>query len=156
MTHLRCIAALCGCVFSAGAAGLPPGWTPVPDQTLEERRGGFDTGSGLLVSLGVERLVAINGGTVASSQFHIADLARITPGEALQAQAAIQPLLVQNGMGNAAPAGVPALFIQNTVNDQLIQSQTTINAAVSSLSMLTSTNFESSMRVALSSALAPR
>ena len=102
------------------------------------------------------RLVAINGGTVASSRFQIADLARITPGEALLAQAAIQPLLVQNGLGNAAPAGLPALLIQNTASDQLIQSQTTINAAVSSLSMLTSTHFESSMRDALSSSLAPR
>lgn len=156
MSYLRCIAALGGLIFSAAADGLPPGWNPVPEQALAEQRGGFDAGGGLLVSLGVERLVAINGGTVASSQFQIADLARITPGEALLAQAAIQPLLVQNGLGNAAPAGLPALLIQNTASDQLIQSQTTINAAVSSLSMLTSTHFESSMREALSSSLAPR
>ncbi|KQX01965.1 hypothetical protein ASC94_05155 [Massilia sp. Root418] len=156
MSHLRCIAAvLGGLVFSAAADGLPPGWTPVPEPALAEQRGGFDSG-GLQVSLGVERLVAINGGVVASSRFQIADLSRVTPDEALLAQAAIQPLLVQNGLGNAAPPGVPALLIQNTVNDQLIQSQTTINAAVSSLSMLTSTHFESSMRAALSSALAPR
>lgn len=156
MKHLRCIAAaLCGIVFSAGADGLPSGWTPVSDQTLEAQRGGFDTG-GMLVSLGVERLVAINGGKVASSQFQIADLSRITAEEAALVSAALQPLTVQNGMGNAAQAGLPVLFIQNTVNDQLIQSQTTINAAVSSLSMLTSSNFESSMRAALSSAVAPR
>lgn len=156
MNRLRCIAvSLCCMVFPAAADGLPSGWTPVSEQVLASQRGGFDSG-GMLVSLGVERLLAINGGTVASSQFQIADVSRITAEEAAQVHAALQPLMVQNGIGNVAPAGLPVLFIQNTVNDQLIQSQTTINAAVSSLSMLTSSHFESSMRAALSSAVAPR
>ncbi|CAN7398855.1 hypothetical protein LJR289_002411 [Pseudoduganella sp. LjRoot289] len=166
MTSSRWIAAaLCGMTISAGADGLPPGWTPVADSTLEAQRGGFDGGNGMLVSLGIERLVSINGGTVASSQFNIADLSRVTAGEALLAREAIQPfMVVQNGLNNGislpdgaqqASQAMSALLIQNSVNDQLIRSQTTINASVSGLSMLTGINLESSMRAALSGALAP-
>lgn len=159
------LAALCGISICAGADGLPPGWTPVADSTLDAQRGGYDSGNGLLVSLGIERLVSINGGTVASSQFSIADLSRVTADEALLARDAIQPfMVVQNGLNNAVslPDGMQqasqtmsALLIQNSVNDQLIRSQTTINASVSGLSMLTGINFESSLRAALSGALAP-
>lgn len=171
MTRLRWIgAAACGLVLTAGAAdggpaaaGLPAGWTAVPEQSLDDVRGGFDLGGGMVVSLGVERLVSINGSTVASSQFSIADLSRISASEAQLAHEAVpQFAVVQNGMGNSAllPAGgaqaMSALLIQNSVNDQLIRSQTTINASVSSQALLTAMNFEGSMRAALAGALAPR
>lgn len=157
-------AAACGLMLSAGAADGGPGWTPVPDSALEDVRGGFDLGGGMVVSLGVERLVSINGSTVASSQFNIADLSRITASEAQLAREAVpQFAVVQNGAGNSAllPAGgaspaMSALLIQNTINDQLIRSQTTINASVSSQALLTAMNFEGSMRAALAGALAPR
>lgn len=166
MRRLRWIAAAaCGLMYgplcTAGGAGL--GWTPVPDSALEDVRGGFDLGGGMVVSLGVERLVSINGSTVASSQFSIADLSRITASEAQLAREAVpQFAIVQNGAGNSAlppAAGVQAmsaLLIQNTMNDQAIRSQTTINASVSSQALLTAMNFEGSMRAALAGALAPR
>jgi hypothetical protein len=48
---------------------LPDDWQPVSAAQLDEARGGFELGNGLQVSLGVERLVSINGGVVASSRF---------------------------------------------------------------------------------------
>jgi hypothetical protein len=164
MRRLRWTAvAACGLMLSA-AADEEAGWTPVPDSALEEVRGGFDLGGSMVVSLGVERLVSINGSTVASSQFNIADVSRITASEARLAREAVpQFAVVQNGAGNSVllPAGggspaMSALLIQNTINDQLIRSQTTINASVSSQALLTAMNFEGSMRAALAGALAPR
>lgn len=134
-------------------------WQPVSDARLEAARGGVDLGNGLILSLGVERLVSINGNVLASSNFSIADVSR--PGTA-QARAAGEALaavtLVQNGGGNLAqvlptPQGVSALIIQNSANDQLIRSQTTISTAVTSLSLLKQLNFEGSLRDALSGAL---
>jgi hypothetical protein len=115
------------------------GWVPVPDAALEEARGGFD-GQPLVSALSIERLVSVNGALVAEQQLHLPDLGlgRALPAEALRS-AALEPLLVQNSL-----------------NGQLISSQTTINTTVNSLSALTSLNFGDSLRQSLSQAVTPR
>lgn len=155
-------AVLCGLTWTVHAGDLDADWVALPDSALAAARGGFDLGGGLLLSLGVERLVSINGTVVSSSQFNIADVAHMSAAEAEMARGALNPLqLVQNGEGNFAPqamasAAASALLIQNSANDQLIRSQTTINTAVNSLEMLKGLNFESGLRQALAGALTPR
>jgi hypothetical protein len=132
---------------------------PAPDTELAAARGGFETPGGLLVSLGVERLVSINGAVVASSNFSISDVTKVSAAEARLASEAVAAVtVVQNGGGNVfqqdgtLPA-LGALVIQNSANDQLIRSQTTISTTVNSLSLLKSLNFASSLRDALNSAV---
>jgi hypothetical protein len=125
-------------------------------------RGGFETSNGLVVSLGIERLVSINGNVVSTTQFNIADMARMSSAEAQIARDALQPFhLVQNGPGNSftaddMPQLMSALLIQNSVNDQLIRSQTTINASVNTLATLKSMNLEATLRQALANVVGPR
>jgi hypothetical protein len=143
------------------AADPADGWLPLPDHALEQARGGFDLGNGLLVSLGVERLISINGNLVASSNFSIADVTKLSGAEALRAGAALAALtLVQNGPGNVfLPGGMDqagALVIQNSANDQLIRSQTTISTTVNSLSLLKTLQFEGALRDALSNVVGPK
>lgn len=145
----------------AGAAPGPFDGAPVPDARLEATRGGFD--GNLAVSLGLERLVTINGEQVASTRFEVADLSRVTHGEAALVRAALAPYqLVQNGAGNGiadavmASGAISALLIQNSLGDQLIRSQTTINASVNTLAALKGLGFEGSLRQALAATLAPR
>jgi hypothetical protein len=121
----------------AMAQGPPPGWTPAPDAQLEQARGGFETGNGLLVALGVERMVEVNGVIVARNRVELADMARLAG--APEAQAALAPLLVQN-----------------SANGQLIRSLTTIDLTVNALSTLKSLNLEGNLRQALSNVIVPR
>jgi hypothetical protein len=125
-------------------AALPVGgeeladWVPLPDATLEEARGGFD-GQPLVSALSIERLVSMNGAVVAERQLNLnLELARAAPADALRS-AALEPLLVQNSL-----------------NGQLIRTQTTINTTVNSLSALTSLNFGDSLRQSLSQVVTPR
>lgn len=135
---------------------------PVADSELAGVRGGFETPGGLLVSLGVERLVSINGAVVASSNFSISDVTKVSAAEAQLASDAVAAVtLVQNGSGNVfqqdtTMSSLGALVIQNSANDQLIRSQTTISTTVNSLSLLKSLNFEGSLRDALNSAVGSR
>ncbi|HEY0589313.1 MAG TPA: hypothetical protein VGD52_24500 [Pseudoduganella sp.] len=121
----------------AMAQGPPEGWAPAPDARLEETRGGFENGSGLLLALGVERMVEVNGVVVARNRVELADVARLA--NSPDAGAALAPMLVQN----------------NT-NGQLIRSLTTIDLTVNALSTLKSLNLEGSLRQALSNVIVPR
>jgi hypothetical protein len=106
--------------------------------------------------------VSINGNVVATTQFNIADMARMSSAEAQIARDALQPFqVVQNGPGNsfnadAMPQLMSALLIQNSVNDQLIRSQTTINTTVNTLAALKSINLEATLRQALANVVGPR
>jgi hypothetical protein len=121
----------------ANAQGPPAGWAPAPEARLEEARGGFESGNGLLVALGVERMVEVNGVVVARNRVELADVARLA--NAPDAAAALAPMLVQN----------------NT-NGQLIRSLTTIDLTVNALSTLKGLNLEGSLRQALSNVIVPR
>jgi len=160
-TPILLLMALLATAASRAADDPSAGWSAVGDERLEQTRGGFETGEGLLLALGVERLVSINGEMVASSKVNISDVTKLSPAQAqVTGEALAAATLVQNGSGNlftpggALPAG--ALLIQNSASGQLIRSQTTINATVNSLSLLKSLNFEASLRSALGGAVGPR
>lgn len=153
--------ALCLCCAPALAHDPVDAWVAVDDGRLDAARGGLDAGNGLILSLGVERLVSINGNVVASSNFVISDLGKAVAGATPPAGDGTALMLVQNGAGNVFDAaqvaqGRAALVIQNSSSDQLIRSQTTISAAVTSLSLLRSLNFEGGLRDALSNAVRPK
>jgi hypothetical protein len=143
------------CAASALAEPAPDGWRQVDEATLSAARGGFDAGNGLLVSMSIDRLLSLNGSTVASSQLAVPDVARAAAGGA--GLASFQSF--QAGAGNALlmpNTPMAGLVLQNGVNDQLIRAQTTINATVNSLSMLKNLNFGDSLRQALSVPIVPR
>ncbi|MTW32596.1 hypothetical protein GM655_07145 [Pseudoduganella danionis] len=142
--------------WPAPAASLPDDWQPVSAAQLDEARGGFELGNGLQVSLGVERLVSINGGVVASSRFGYADVTKLSAAEISTASMALAGIRVQDGGVLALPDNPGALLIQNSLNDQAIRSQTTISTTVSNLAMLKSLNFEGVLRAALSAAVGPK
>ena len=154
--------ALCLCCAPALAHDPSDDWVAVDDSRLDAARGGMDGGNGLVFSLGVERLVSINGNVVASSNFSIPDVGKAVAGDSPLGGDAVAALtLVQNGAGNVFDAalagqGVGALVIQNSASDQLIRSQTTISTVVNSLSLLKSLNFEGGLRDALSNAVRPK
>lgn len=123
--------------MAQGPPDGPDGWATAPDAQLEAARGGFETGNGLLVALGVERLVEVNGVVVARHRVELADMARLA--NSAEARAALAPVLVQNSM-----------------NGQLIRSLTTIDLTVNALSTLKSLNLEGNLRQALSNVIVPR
>jgi hypothetical protein len=155
----------------AGAATAAPDAAPgasafdaanaVDSATLDEARGGFLTGDGLMVNLGLERLVSINGNVVERTALQLGDIGKLTRGEAsLSAETVGELRLIQNGdvrslAGNAQNL-LGGTIIQNSLNDQLIKNQTSINATVNTAGMLRALNFGTSLNNALSTAVAPR
>jgi hypothetical protein len=132
-------------------ASAPAGWHRVSSEKLAMMRGGFTTPGGLSLSLGIERLVSINGEVVARTNFQIANVGNISADEARQARDAINTVnLVQNGPSNFA-AGDPlsagrGIFVQNSLNGQTISSQTIISSSVNSMSLLKDLNFQGGLR----------
>lgn len=129
----------------------PTGWKQVGAGALAAMRGGFTTAGGLSLSLGVERLVSINGEVVARTNFHIANVGMISGAEARQARDTIDSLtLVQNGPNNFAAGdslGVArGTFVQNSLNGQAISTQTIISSSVNSMSLLKDLNFLGGLR----------
>ena len=158
--HLLACSLLALVPAAAGAA--QPGWTPAPAAVLESLRGGFTGADGLKVSLGIERVVSVNGSLVSRTELRIADVGRLDPDQARQAGAALAHVtLIQNGSANgAAPAFAPetlgATIIQNSLNNQHIESRTLINASVNSASLLGTIHFGGSLSDAIARATGPR
>ena len=130
-------------------------WSPVTDQALDGMRGGFDVGQALTVSFGIVRSVTINGNLVTQTSFNLPDITKINDEQAKIASLAIAETgVIQNGIGNILTNGVrselPAsTVIQNTLNDQTIQTLTVINAGVNSMGMLKSINTQTTLKDAL-------
>jgi hypothetical protein len=159
-----CLCALAGLsVIWTGMASAqepPPAtqvgaWAAVSDSHLDAIRGGFDLGGGLLASFGIDRVVYINGNLVSSLSVHIPDLARITPDQANALAAATGAVNVtQNGPGNTfnpviLSHATAATVIQNTLDNQHIQSLTTINTSVNSLNTFRNLNLQESLQAGL-------
>jgi len=145
-------------------------WMTVGDATLESMRGGFDLGGGLMVSFGISRAITVNGVLLAATTFNIPDVARIT---AVQAAALERQMnstsLVQVGPNNSvvaassvagtaagaaaapAPASLPAAatVVQNTLDNQLIQTRTLIDTTTNAMSLAKSINAAGALRDAL-------
>lgn len=136
--------------FEVVCCTAPPGWYQLGGDQLDTLRGGFTTPSGLAMSLGIERLVTINGDLVSRTNFQVADVSKISADEARQAHEALNSVrLVQNGANNFAAADLAAgrgTFIQNSLSNQSIGTQTIISASVNSMSLLKDLNFQDGLR----------
>ncbi|MES2900806.1 MAG: hypothetical protein V4723_13845 [Pseudomonadota bacterium] len=159
----RACVRLCICLAAPCAlAQAPQDWIALPAAALEHARGGFTTHSGLALSLGIERLVSINGEIVARTSFHVADVARLSVEQAQQTSATLSAIkLIQNGSDNMVHAALAhqslgGTVIQNSLDGQHIQSQTVINASANSIGLLTTLNFQGSLSEAIARAAGSR
>lgn len=165
----RCLLLLVGSAFlGTGLAAeerqafQPDEWVAVSDQQLDTQRGGFDAGSGLAVSFGIIRTVMVNGDLVSKTSFNLPDVTKITSEQARLASAAMaESGLVQIGPNNFVDAGVRSslatgTLIQNSLNDQQIQTLTIINTGVNSLVLLKALNTQTVLNDALLGAVGSR
>jgi len=127
-------------------------WVPVSAGQLDNVRGGFDFGNGLVASFGIDRAVYINGTLVTSTKIDIPDIAHITAAQAKAlASATATATVVQNGPGNsfdpsAFSHSVAATVVQNTLNNQNIDTVTTLNISVNNLNMFRGLNLQQSLQ----------
>ena len=155
---------MAGLASTAPARAQPLPFDPdhaVDSAMLEAARGGFVTPDGLMVTLGLERMVSINGTVVERTEMQLGDIGKLARGEATLSREAVGELrLIQNGdvrtlAGNAQNL-LGGTIIQNSLNDQAIRNQTAINATVNTGGMLRALNFGASLNNALSTAVNPR
>ena len=140
----------------------PDEWAPVSDEQLSQMGGGFELGSGLNVSFGIVRTVTINGDLVNKTSFELPNVAQITAEQARTVSAAIADAgIVQNGAGNFLATSVRSelvngTLIQNSLNDQNIQTLTIINTGVNSLGLFKAVNTQTVLNDALLRAASSR
>jgi hypothetical protein len=118
--------------------------------------GGFSGAGGLEVSFGIERAVYVNGVLVTTTSLNVSGLGGTAAAAATAPIAAAGGgvALVQNGAGNtfltgSMDAAALGSVVQNTLNNQKIQTVTLINATVNSLQVVKSMNIGSSLRGAM-------
>ena len=122
---------------------------------LDGARGGFTTTSGIAVSLGIERIVTVDGQVVARSELRLGDLGRLAGGTApLPAQAA--GALAQAGAGLAVRLGADGTLVQNTLSGRAIGTATIIHATVGTQGLLQAMHFQSTLANAINAAAAGR
>ena len=139
-------------------------WLAASDQTLDTMRGGFDLGTGLMVSFGISRAVYINGQLITSTTFRVSDLTSLTPQQAValsqQISAQSQAQVVKNGPGNTMELSVGtaplSTFIQNTLNNQNIRNQTIIDVTSNGMGMVKGLNLQATIDAAIADALGTR
>ena len=128
---------------------------------LDEVRGGFITNSGLQLSFGIERAVYVNGSLVTTTSLNVSNLGSVKAGETPTATLHNGSLtLIQNGTGNTYVPGTVSssaisTVIQNTLDNQKIQSVTVLNATVNSMEMLRAINLQTAVRNAVTGSLRP-
>jgi hypothetical protein len=96
------------CSFAASNSAMsethqPAGsvWMAVSDDALDDMRGGFDFGGGLVLNFGIDRAVYINGALVTSTSITFNNLSDLKPEQlALLNKYAPVVNLIQNGPGN--------------------------------------------------------
>lgn len=145
-------------LLSAGAGGAAcaqeafEAAAAVPQETLEQMRGGFELPANLQASLKIERIAEINGVRVAHLAVDIPDIAHMTAEQASALAEAAGTLVIQNGPANAfsvAELGPASTVIQNTLNDQHLVALTTISVQVNSLGAFQEFNFHDGLSTAL-------
>lgn len=106
---------------------------PVNETVLDHMRGGFQSAPHApMISFGIERSVFVNGQFVASTVLNIPDLMQFASNPSNNFT------LVQTGAANAVipdASSLPPLMtvIQNSLDNQRIQTQSVINATVAAL-----------------------
>ena len=158
---------------AAAAAAAAAGVADTPDEqsenfvtpnavdsaALDDVRGGFGYGDNLLVTLGIDRLVRINGNVVEQSTLQFGDVGKLASGQSrLPADAAQGVRLIQNGQQSQVAAGfaggaLGGTVIQNSLNDQMISNQTTLRASVNNAGVVQTLNFNASLNQALNNAI---
>lgn len=151
---------------AAGVAGTPDEQSvnfvtqnAVDSAALDDVRGGFGYGDNLLVTLGIDRLVRINGNVVEQSTLQFGDVGKLASGETrLPADAAQGVRLIQNGQQSQVAASLAGgalggTVIQNSLNDQIISNQTTLRASVNNAGVVQTMNFNASLSQALNNAI---
>lgn len=134
---------------------LGSGLVALGSDQLDGVRGGFVTPEGMKISFGIERAVYLNGTLVTTTSLNIADLSKISGGSAqITGNGAGSLGLVQSGLGNVFAPGVisstaAGTIIQNTLDNQKINTITRIDAVVNSTGILRAINLQSSMRAAV-------
>jgi hypothetical protein len=129
-------------------------WVPVGQDTLDEMRGGYDMGNGLVASFGIDRAVYVNGELVTSTSFYVPDIAHMTAAQATSMATALNSVSVtqvgpNNTFSPSALGGMSAgTVIQNTLNNQRIQSITTLNTTVNTLNAFREANFQEGLQQA--------
>ena len=149
-----CSAALAQETAAAPGAGLDAAWTPVDDATLDSKRGGFEIPGGLNISLGIERVVSVNGEVLSRTNVAIPDVATMNADQLMQARDALGTArLIQIGGSNFAPndigLGSGATLVQNSLDHQAIMARTTISSTVNSMALIKDINFHSTIRDAI-------
>jgi hypothetical protein len=125
--HLLLVA-LAGLPMAAAAGGTP--WLAVSDARLDQLRGGFDRGEGVMASFGFMRSVSIDGAVTTVQDIHIPDLANIT---AAQAQSLNQA----------------ATLVQNAQDNRQIGATTTLDVGVNTLGNFDAHQFQAGLQDAL-------
>jgi uncharacterized cupredoxin-like copper-binding protein len=131
----------------------------VSNRRLDGMRGGFDTGASLQVSFGIQRAVYINGNLVTSTSVNIPDVGQINAAQASALAAVTNTVnVIQNGPGNSfdpAPLthATGATVIQNSLNNQNIQTLTTLSTAVNSLDAFKNVNLQNTLQSALTGSI---
>ena len=161
----RAVARACLWCLLAGAAQVhaaPAGWVAVDAAVLGQLRGGLSIAGGLQVSLGIERIVTINGEVQSRTSFQLTDIARLSEQQATLTRAALSDVkLIQNGGANMALAALPdaslgGTIIQNSLSGQHIDTRTLITASVNSMGLLKANNFHGNVSDAIARAAGPR
>lgn len=130
---------------------------PVSDDRLASLRGGFEFAPGLNMSFGIERAVFINGELITTSRLNISGVGNVSASSApsstrlVPTSALLQSgnsLILNNGGQAVQLPGTTGLItgVQNSLNNQLIQVRTTIDANLSSLTQLRTQMFAESFR----------
>lgn len=138
----------------AAEPAVPVFGTPVAAAALDAARGGFEVAGGLSLSLGIERVVSVNGEIMARTNIAIPDLAAMTAEQARLTQDALGAArMIQIGGNNVAAADLNlpngATLLQNTLSGQDIRTATTISSTVNSMSLIKDINFQSTIRDAV-------
>ena len=139
-------------------------WLAASDQTLDKLRGGFDLGTGLMVSFGISRAVYVNGQLITSTTFRVGDLTSLTPQQATvlsqQISTQTQAQVVKNGPGNTMELSIASAplstFIQNTLNNQSIRNQTIIDMTSNGMGIAKGLNLQATIDAAIADALGTR
>jgi hypothetical protein len=105
---------------------------------LDGARGGFTTASGVAVSLGIERIVTVDGQVVARSEMRLGDLGRLVAGQAVPVADSLTTV------------------VQNSLNDRAIGTATIIHASVGAQGLLQTMHFQSTLANAINAAAAGR
>jgi len=125
-------------VWAAPLRGPFPAAAAVGPAELDNARGGFTTASGIAVSLGIERIVTVDGQVVARSELRLGDLGRLVAGQAAP----------------VAPAGGLSTVVQNSLNGRAIGTATIIHASVAAQGLLQTMHFQSTLANAINAAAA--